>query len=218
MILAETFTRPANNRRELFLTLDLAGKATRLREFPLGPLPLSGVAIDTTSAIMAESPQAAVRVVRLSDGGEARELVPARGGESSGLLLSLDGQWLTLRRAETPPGGQPAHVLELARVDGSVHRTVPIPFVPAPGINPRVVAGGHDLVVLEGRRPGPDAETGAYLVSAGTRAVRTLFTYSAQSPQPELAISPDGQQLLYLVWEAVPPSLRTLDLTPAARR
>jgi hypothetical protein len=44
---------------------------------------------------------------------------------------------------------------------------------------------------------------------------RLLAEYSSQNLPPDVAISPDGRTLLYLVAEVVPPSVRTMDLSAA---
>ena len=102
------------------------------------------------------------------------------------------------------------------RVDGSARKSIPLPFVAAGGNNPRMLRGGNDLVVVEARRP--DGESGVYLVSASTRIVRKLFTYTSQFAPPELAVSADGRQLVYLLWESVPPAVLTMDVSAARIR
>jgi hypothetical protein len=120
--------------------------------------------------------------------------------------------------AEESVAGEGAQgtVLELVRVDGSGSKEISLPFVAAGGNNPRMLRGGNDLVVVEARRP--DGESGVYLVSASTQIVRKLFTYTSQFAPPELAVSADGRQLVYLLWESVPPAVLTMDVSAARVR
>ena len=216
LVLTETFGRPETGRRVAFRLLDLAGTTTLLREFPLGAAPSAGLAVDDTTAVVMENAQNGYRVVRLNDSGNGLDVPPAGGSNSPATLgLSADGQWLTLRHAP-PADGTQGIVLEVERVDGSARKTIQLPFLPASGNNPRVLPGANDLLVLEARRP--DGESGLYLVSARTLAVRKLFTYASQYAPPELAVSPDGRTLLYLIWESVPPAVLTMDLSAARVR
>jgi Tol biopolymer transport system component len=212
IVLAETFDRPENTRRVAFRTVDLDGKTAPLREFPLGPPPSVGLLIDDATAIVMQNRQTGYRLMRLNGDGAERDVLAGRAGDSPG-AVSQDGQWLTVRRAPVGAEGAQTSVLELTRVDGSAHRTIPVPFLTAGGNNPLVVPGGNDLIVVEARRP--DGDSGVYLLSANTQAVRKLFTYSPQFGPPQLTISPDGRSLVYLITESVPPSLLTMDLAVA---
>ena len=73
------------------------------------------------------------------------------------------------------------------------------------------VIKGRRIERVEARRP--DGESGVYLASASTQIVRKLFTYSPQFAPPELAVSADGRQLVYLLWESVPPAVLTMDVS-----
>ena len=154
--------------------------------------------------------QAGYRVVQLSGDGAEHDVLSSRPSDPTA-LLSPDGQWLILRRNPSPGEAAQGTVLELVRVDGSARKSIALPFLAAGGNNPRMLRGGSDLVVVEARRP--DGESGVYLASASTQIVRKLFTYSPQFAPPELAVSADGRQLLYLLWESVPPAVLTMDVS-----
>jgi Tol biopolymer transport system component len=212
-VLAETFNQPENSRRVVFRTMDLSGRTSVLREFPLGPPPNNGLPIDETRAVVMQDAVSGYRLVRLHGGDGEREIMLSRPGDTPA-VMSQDGQWLTLRRVASSTEGAPAYVLELARLDGTSRSTVHVPFVPM-GFNPSVVPGGRGIIVLEAGRQ--DVDPGVYLVSPDTEAVRKLFTYSTQYGPPEVVVSPDGRRLLYLVWESVPRLVMTIDLAAARR-
>lgn len=216
LVLTETFGRPDSARRVAFRTLDVTGATSLLREFPLGPPPAAGLAVDDMTALLMDNPQHGYRVAHLSGNGADREVPQATGSTPASLgSLSLNGQWVTLRHAPAPDGTQ-AMLVELDRLDGSAHQTIQLPFLASGGSNPRVIPGSNDLLVVESRRQ--DAETGIYLVSSSTQAVRKLMTSSPQFAPPELALSPDGRTLVYLMWESVPASVLTMDLSAARVR
>jgi Tol biopolymer transport system component len=211
LVLTETSGRPdSDTRRVSFRTVDLDGQGTLLKEYPLGPAPSTGIAIDDTTAVVMSNVQTGYHLVRLSGAGAERDVLSSRPSDPPA-LLSSDGQWLIQRRNPSPGESAPGTVLELVRVDGSARKSIPLPFVAAGGNNPRMLRGGNDLVVVEARRP--DGESGVYLVSASTQIARKLFTYSSQFAPPELAVSADGRQLVYLLWESVPPAVLTMDLS-----
>jgi Tol biopolymer transport system component len=216
LVLTETFGRPDSARRVAFRTLDVAGATALLKEFPLGPSPAAGLAIDDTTAVLIENPQRGYRIVHLNGSGTDREVPPQGSSPPASIgALSPDGQWVTLRHAP-PADGTQAMAVDLDRLDGSAHKAIQLPFIASGGTNPRVIPGSNDLLVVEARRQ--DGDTGIYLVSSSTQAVRKLMTSSPQFAPPELALSPDGRKLVYLVWESVPASAVTMDLSAARVR
>lgn len=217
LVLTETFGRPDTARRVTFRTLDVAGTTTLLKEFPLGPSPAAGLAIDDTTVVLVENPQRGYRIVHLNGGGADREVAQAAGNTPASLAsLSPDGQWVTLRHAPAADG-TPAMTVDLDRLDGSAHKSIQLPFIASSGSNPRVIPGSNDLFVVESRRP-DGGDSGIYLVSSSTQAVRKLMSYSPQFAPPELALSPDGRKLVYLMWESVPASVVTMDLSASRVR
>jgi len=210
LMLTETIGRPDTGRRVAFRKIDLSSATSVLREITLGALPSSGVSVDDTTAIVRQNGQDGYHAVRLDGGGLDREIVPAPPRDATGAVLSADAKWLVFRHG--PAAGQSGSVIELYRVDGSDHRTIAVPFQQA--LNPKAIPGGTDLIVFEA--PRPTGDSGAYLIS-GTQPPRQLFTFLSQNAPPDVAISPDGRTLLYLMFETIPPSLRTMDVSAARK-
>jgi Tol biopolymer transport system component len=217
LVLTETFGRPDAARRVAFRTLDVTGATSLLKEFPLGPSPAAGLAIDETTAVLIENPQRGYRIVHLDGSGGDREVQPTGNATAAALgSLSSDGQWVALRHAPAADGA-PAMFVDLDRLDGSARKAVQLPFIASSGTNPRVIPGSNDLLVVESRRA-DGGDSGVYLVSPATQAVRKLMSFSPQFAPPELALSPDGRTLVYLTWESVPTAVLSMDLSPARVR
>ncbi len=215
LVLTEMFGRPDTARRVVFRTVDLDGTTTVLREIALGQSSSVGLGVDDDVAVVKPGPQDGYRVVHLKGDGPDRDLLPSPPRGASLASLSADGQWLTLRHDPAPADGTMGTILELVRVDGGAHHAVSVPF--QVGVNPKIIPGGPaELLVLEASRPGEDS--GVYVVSGATQPPRKLFAYSMGNAPPELAISPDGRTLLYVIWETVPPSVRTMDLSAVRGR
>lgn len=213
LVMTETIGRADTGRRVAFRKIDLDGATTMLREIALGPLPSVGMAIDDTTAIVKQNAQDGYHAVRLKGDGPDRDVLPAPPSNASTASLSADGKWLMLQRGPGPGESGATRVIEIVRVDGSDHRTIPVPF--QLGVNPKIIPGSTDLIAVEARQA--NGEAGVYLLS-GAQGPRQLFTYSSQNLPPELAISPDGRTLLYLVAENVPPSVRTMDVSGTGRK
>ncbi len=208
LIVTETIGRPDTGRRVVFRKIDLGGATSVLREITLGSLPSVGMAVDDAIAIVKQNAQDGYHAVRLAGDGADRDVLPTPLQSGSTGSLSADGKWLIVQRGPGPGESGAVRVIELVRVDGSDHRTIPVPF--PLGVNPKMIPDGTDLIAVEAGRAG--GESGVYLVS-GAQPPRQLFTYSSQNLPPEIAISPDGRTLQYLIVETVPPSVRTLDVS-----
>ncbi len=208
LIVTETIGRPDTGRRVAFRKVDLGGATSVLREIALGPLPSSGIGVDDAIAVIRQSAQDGYHVVRLNGDGADREILFAPAGGATAASLSADGKWLVFRHGPAAGETSTGSVVELYRIDGSDHRTIPVPFQIA--LSPKVIPGGSDLIAFEAGRATGDA--GVYLIS-GTQPPRLLFTYGSQNGPPDVAISPDGRTLLYLLAETVPPSIRTMDVS-----
>jgi Tol biopolymer transport system component len=206
LMLSETIGRPDTGRRVAFRKVDLGGVTSVLREIALGPLPSNGVAVDDTIAVVRPSAQDGYRAVRLNGDGPDREILPTPARDATAAALSADAKWLIFRHGPNP--GESGSVIEFYRVDGSDHRTISVPFQIA--LNPKMIPGSTDVIAFESPRASGDS--GVYLVS-NTQPPRQLFTYSSQSGPPDVAISPDGRTLLFLLTETVPPSIRTMDVS-----
>jgi Tol biopolymer transport system component len=206
LILTETIGRPDTGRRVAFRKLEPGGATSVLREITLGPLPGGGMSVDDTTAVVRQNAQDGYHALRLNGDGPDRDILPPPARDASAASLSADARWLIFRHGPAP--GESGSVVELYRVDGTDHKTISVPFQVGP--NPKMIPGGTDLIALESARA--TGESGVYLVS-GAQPPRQLFTYSSQNLPPDVAISPDGRTLLYLLVETVPPSIRTMDVS-----
>jgi len=196
LVLTEVIGRQ-DKRRTVFRRVDLDGKSTVLREFAPGSSPADVFATDETTIVM------------------QNDLLAPRPGDSPA-ALSLDGRWLAVRRATSLSEGALADAIEMARVDGSARKSIPLSFAAAENASPVILPGADQVIVFEGKRT--DTDPSAYLVSAGTASSRRLFAFSSQYRPPDLAISPDGRTLLYLVWETLEPQVLVKDLSAARVR
>jgi hypothetical protein len=105
------------------------------------------------------------------------------------------------------------NVLELVSLDGGARHTLQLPFSAEGGANnPAVVPGGRGVVVVERRQP--DRRAGVFLVDVETQKVTRLFDAPPVARIPEIAVAPDGRSLLFLVSEALPPTVSAWDFSP----
>ncbi len=214
-LLVSTLVNTRQNRRMSFRLVDVSGESTLLRDVALGEAPSDAVAIDASRALVSRSSSHDYRLVPLVGDGPERTILPAVDSESSVASFSPDRQWLVVRRSATGAENTGMNVVDLCRVDGSALVTIDLPFFAAFGSSSvAVLPGAKELTVVEA--PRQDVDPGVYLVTVATKVVRKLFTYPARparSGGPEIAVSPDGQTVLYTVWEAPTPSFSTMDLS-----
>jgi len=211
IVVTEMLGGTGKDRHAVVHQIDLAGKVSVLRDVPLGPAPSAAVPLDDARALVQRGSPGDVRVIPLGGSGSERTVLAVTGGYASAPLLSPDGDWFAMRRNPASADGSQAKLLELARVDGSSHTTIELPFNAAAGTNPRLGPGARDLIVMEARRQ--DVDPGVYVVNAGTKAVKKLFTYAAQNAFPEIAFAPDGKSIAYLAWQTLPPGVFMMDVS-----
>jgi hypothetical protein len=124
--------------------------------------------------------------------------------------LSGDRQWIAFRLSPGQGDNTRLTVLELVRVDGSERRTIELPFGAEAGANVTIAPGAAAVVVVEQRRT--DQASGVYLVDVAKKSTSKLFTYVPMGRFPEIALSPDGRTLLYLLTETPPPKISAVDI------
>jgi Tol biopolymer transport system component len=200
VILAESRGNQAE-RHVLFQQIDLSGKSKLLLDLSLTGAG-TATAIDASTAVIARSPGPEYRLVSLGDGAE-RVILAGSEGTSPLPVLSRDRQWLAVRRG--------ASVLDVLRIDGSSRVTIELPFVIAGDqASVAILPDANELLVIEA--PRADAEPGVYRVTAASKAVKRLFTYSGRATRAEMSMSPDGRTMLFTTAEALPTSIATMDL------
>jgi dipeptidyl aminopeptidase/acylaminoacyl peptidase len=216
VMVSEIHGGSGQDRRLSVLRLNLAGTGALVRDVALGPTPSRGFAVTDTTALVSRATTRDYRLVGLTREISERVILPEQPGFSSVPVLSLDRQWLAIRRNPAGNDNQRMNVLELVHTSGSPRTTIQLPFFALPGeSNPLILPGGKELIVLENRSP--DTDPGVYLVTVATRSVKKLFTYGRTGPVPEFAASSDGRSLLYLMSGTLTPSVSTLDLSPVFR-
>jgi Tol biopolymer transport system component len=201
-------------RKASFRLVDLAGQSTPLRDLPLGDPPSLAIPINATTAIVARVSTHDFRLAPLSNDGPDRVILT--GFEiPAAPVLSADRQWLALRRSSAPDGAAGLNVIELFRADGSERTTIELPFMVSSGVSNLVILpGAKELLVVESWRP--DTDPGVYLVTVATKAMKKLFTYPSRpgrSGPPDIALSADGQSIAYMVWDAMTPTVSTIDVS-----
>jgi Tol biopolymer transport system component len=197
-----------------FRLVDLAGQSTPLRDLAVGEPPGYAVPLDASTAIVARVATHDFRLAALS--GDSPERVLMTGFEIPVVpVVSADRRWLALRRSSAPDGAGGLNVIELFRADGSGRTTIDLPFSAAAGVSSLVILpGAKELMVVEAWRP--DADPGVYLVTVATKAMKKLFAYPSRpgrSGPPDVAISADGQSIAYMAWEAMTPTVSTIDVS-----
>jgi Tol biopolymer transport system component len=199
------------SRRAAIRQIDLAGHETLLKELPLEPGG-SVVPIDRTAALVMRARPREFRLVSLESGGGERVLLPPRAGFiHPRVSFSADHQWAAFRISPVAGDNTQLKVLELVRLDGSARHTIELPFSADAGTNPVILPGASAVVLSERRRQ--DALSAVYVVDVGTQAATKLFSYVPTGRFPEIAASPDGRALVFLVTESPPPTLTSMDLS-----
>ena len=101
--------------------------------------------------------------------------------------------------------------LELVKLDQTARRTIDLPFPADAAGNFLVLPGGTGAVVADRRVP--DQPANVYFVNASANSTTKLFTYVVMGRPAELALSPDGRTVLYLLTEQLPPTISAIDIT-----
>jgi len=225
----DIFTRWTDDSRGVFVVIggqngttrtlslrevDLTGASKELLQIPGGPGSYL-FPFDRKSALVRRGVDRPMMLESLS-GGRDVEIMPATPGFSSGPILSPSGQWIAFRR--NPQGNTNAvfSTLDIARMDGSSHRSIELPFNISPGAA-AFLPGDQQLLVSE--RASPNAKDfqftgGAYLVTLGSRETKKLFTFRTfKTAFAQLSLSPDGKSIVYTSRDSLPAGYATLDVS-----
>lgn len=207
VVLVTESSRDGNGSQRAIWQVDLTGNAKMLREIPVDE-GASVTVVDRNQAIVMRKASRDLRLVALA-GGEDRTIAAATSGfVSPRLSLSADRQWVGFL---TGADNTRLTRLELVKLDQTARRTIDLPFSADAGGSFLVLAGGAGSVV--GDRRVPDQPANVYFVNASANSTTKLFTYVAMGRPAELALSPDGRTVLYLLAEQLPPTVSAIDIT-----
>lgn len=199
--------RDGNGAQRAIWQVDLTGNAKLLREIPVDDGG-SVTVVDRTQAIVTRKATHDVRLISLASGDERTIAATTPGVVSPRLSLSSDRQWVGFL---TGADNTQLTRVELVKLDQTARRTIDLPF-PAEGrINFLVLPGGTGAVVPDRYRP--DQPVTVYFANASANSTSKLFTYVVMGRPAELALSPDGRTVLYLLTEQLPPSISAIDIT-----
>jgi Tol biopolymer transport system component len=199
-------TRGGDGSRRAIWQIDLTGNATLVREVAVEEGGSVAV-LDRNQAMVTRKGSRDVRLIALANGEERIIPVATSGFVSPRASLSVDRQWVGfLAGADNTQLTR----VELVKLDQTARRTIDLPF-PADAANLLVLPGATGAVVAERRRP--DQPANVYFVSAPANAATKLFSYVVMGRPAELALSPDGRTVLYLLTEPLPPTISALDIT-----
>jgi Tol biopolymer transport system component len=205
----------SSDARVVFRRVDLTGTARALRAFPRAQNELGGLALDSATAVLVRVGEDVQRVALDASGRDAVILKKPAGVYDSP-AFSPDGQWIALRANPRRADVTRMNSLVLLRRDGTGRTTIALPFFTAPGgggSSPVFAPRGDELFIGEIREPG--RASAIYRITIATGAIRKVVTLPVNSYRaPELAVSPDGRNLLYLTMETISPWLYSMDLSP----
>jgi len=200
-------SRDSHGSRRAIWQVDLAGNAKMLREIPVEDGG-SVTVVDRDQAIVMQKASRDLRLIALASGAERTIAAVTSGFVSPHLSLSADRQWVgVLAGADNTALTR----LELVKLDQSARRTIDLPFSADAGGSFLVLSGGTGSVV--GDRRAPDRPANVYFVNASANSTTKLFTYVVMGRPAELALSPDGRTVLYLLTEQLPPTISAIDVT-----
>lgn len=197
----------SNGSRRAIWQVDLTGNAKLLREIPVEDGG-SVTVVDRNQAIVTRKASRDVRLIALASGEERTIAVATSGFVSPRVSLSGDRQW-----AGFLTGADRTQLtrLELVKLDQTARRTIDLPFPADAAGNLLVLSGGTGAVVPDRRVP--DQPATVYFASASANSTTKLFTYVVTGRPAELALSPDGRTVLYLLTEQLPPTISAIDIT-----
>jgi Tol biopolymer transport system component len=210
VVLLTESTSGGNGTRSAIWQIDLTGNAKLLREVAVddgGSLTV----LDRNQAILTRKGSRDVRLIALASGEERTIAVATSGFVSPRPSLSVDRQWMAFLVAPTGTDNSPLTRLELVKLDQTARRTIDLPFPADAFTNPLVLPGATGAVVAERRRP--DQPATVYFADASAHSTTKLFTYVLMGRPVELALSPDGRTILYLLTETLPPTISAIDVT-----
>jgi Tol biopolymer transport system component len=134
-------------------------------------------------------------VTNVRTGGPTR-LVYHRDGDGQPVpTFSSDGTWMAVRR-RSPDGSK--QWIELMKADGSSHKSIPVPFVVAPGgANPWISPSGNEIIVAS--MEAGDAGNAFYRVDTRSGTSTKLATIPKGAVIADFRVSPDGRSAAYIL-------------------
>jgi dipeptidyl aminopeptidase/acylaminoacyl peptidase len=183
-----------------------------LREVAIGPTPSAGNAISATEAVALRAGE--LKRVTLEGDSSETVLVPKHQARYAGFFtVSRNQDRLAFRRTRDGDPDGDFSVLEVVNADGSGRTTIDVPFPMLNGPSAlRFLPDGKQLVATA--LPTQDERNIAvYLITVETKAVKKLFTIPIFSFTNDLAVSPDGRTIVYVVNETTTPRVFTMDLS-----
>ena len=207
VVLVTESIRDGNGSRRAIWQVDLTGSAKLLREIPVEDGG-SVTVVDRNQAIVAKKTSHDLRVIALASGEERTIAGTTSAFVAPRLSLSADRQWVGFLS-----GADNTHLtrVELVKLDQSARRTIDLPFVADPTGNFLVLSGATGAIVADRRVP--DQPATVYFVNATANSTTKLFSYVLMGRPAELALSPDGRTILYLLTEQLPPTISAIDIT-----
>ena len=197
--------RDANGSRRAIWQIDIMGNAKLLREMAVE----SGTSltlVDRDRAIIARTSPRDFRMMTFAT-GEMQPLAAVPSGVASPRpTLSVNREWMGFL---TGTDNTQLKKVQLVKLDGRERRTVDLSFSADGDMNMLVMPAGTGVVVGERRAPGRPGNV--YFANASVKGANKLFTYMGQ--QAELALSPDGRTVLYLINELLPPTVSAIDIS-----
>jgi hypothetical protein len=193
--------------RRAIWQIDLTGSAKMLREVAVEAA-ASITVLDGDQAIVTRKASRDVRLIALANGEERTITVATSGVVSPRPSLSVDRQWVGFL---TGADNMRLTRLELVKLDQTTRRTIDLPF-PADAASPLLVLPGATGAVVAERRV-PDQPASVHFVNASANSTTKLFSYVVMGRPAELALSPDGRTVLYLLTEQLPPPISAIDIT-----
>jgi Tol biopolymer transport system component len=200
-------TRGGDASRRAIWQIDLTGGAKLLREVAVEDGG-SVTVLNRNQAILTRKGSRDVRLIALASGEERTITVATSGFVSPRPSLSVDRQWVGFL---TGADNTRLTRLELVKLDETARRTIDLPFPADAASPPLVLAGATGAVVAERRVP--DQPANVYFVNASANSTTKLFSYVVMGRPAELALSPDGRTILYLLTEQLPPTISAIDIT-----
>jgi Tol biopolymer transport system component len=213
VIVAELSAASGPQRRLSFFQIELDGKTTLLRDLPFDePNGSFAAPIDRSRAIVMSAGSHEFRIIRLDEGTEQRVALATQNGfVLPRPTISPGQQWVAFRINPTANDPTRMNLVELVRLDGTERRLVTLPFFAQTQNTLFIMPGAEDLLVAERQSPG--VEPGVYVVHVATGSAKKLLVYTTQGRLPEFVASSDGQTVLALTTETLPPVVTSMDLS-----
>ncbi len=203
IVLMET-VRDGGGTRRIISQVELTGDAKVIREISLeGGATIT--LVDRNRVLITRPSSRELRVMSLAN-GEERMLASVAGNGAVRASLSTDREWAGYLSGTD---NTKLTKLELIKLDGSARRTVNLSFSADPGSALLIAPGGAGAVVSERRVPGQPMSV--YFVNANSSAASKVLSTVGQPA--DMALSPDGRTILYLVNEQSQPVISAVDIS-----